>query len=167
MSPASSRDRRTDIADPNRGVYVISVAAELSGLHAQTLRQYDRLGLVSPQRTGGGGRRYSQRDIEQLRLVQELSNDGVSLAGIQRIMDLQSEVDELRHHVAALTEQVGQYRQALDTRSRGRVFTAGRDGVVQLRQDETMPKAPGNGLVLYRSRPESGPRRPRRGVTER
>ena len=77
-------------------VFVISVAAELAGLHAQTLRTYDRLGLVSPGRTRGGGRRYSARDIAQLREVQRLSQEGVSLAGIKRILQLEDEVRRLR-----------------------------------------------------------------------
>ena len=70
--------------DDDTPVFVISVAAELAGMHAQTLRQYDRLGLVSPSRTRGGGRRYSARDVALLREVQRLSQEGVSLAGIQR-----------------------------------------------------------------------------------
>lgn len=78
-------------------VYVISVAAQLSGLHPQTLRQYDRLGLVSPDRTAGRGRRYSARDIELLRQVQQLSQDeGINLAGIKRIIELENQVAELR-----------------------------------------------------------------------
>jgi MerR family transcriptional regulator/heat shock protein HspR len=84
-------------------VYVISMAAELSGLHPQTLRQYDRLGLVSPDRAPGRGRRYSARDIERLREVQRLSQDeGVNLAGIKHIRDLQDEVSALRSRVADL-----------------------------------------------------------------
>ena len=84
-------------------VYVISAAAELSGLHPQTLRQYDRLGLVSPDRAAGRGRRYSVRDIERLREVQRLSQDeGVNLAGIKHIRGLQDEVSELRARVAEL-----------------------------------------------------------------
>ncbi len=84
-------------------VYVISVAAHLSGLHPQTLRQYDRLGLVSPTRATGRGRRYSVRDIAMLRQVQRLSQDeGINLAGIKRIMELENEVAALRSHVAAL-----------------------------------------------------------------
>ena len=81
-------------------VYVISVAAQLSGLHPQTLRQYDRLGLVSPDRTAGRGRRYSARDIELLRQVQQLSQDeGINLAGIKRIIELEQIVDELRQRL--------------------------------------------------------------------
>ncbi|MFI9269914.1 heat shock protein transcriptional repressor HspR [Kitasatospora sp. NPDC052896] len=89
-------------------VYVISVAAELSGLHPQTLRQYDRLGLVRPDRTGGGGRRYSARDIQQLREVQRLSQDeGINLAGIKRII-------ELENQVAALQARIGELAASLE-----------------------------------------------------
>jgi MerR family transcriptional regulator, heat shock protein HspR len=85
-------------------VYVISVAAQLSGLHPQTLRQYDRLGLVSPDRTAGRGRRYSARDIELLREVQRLSQDeGINLAGIKRIIELENQVTALESRVAELT----------------------------------------------------------------
>lgn len=94
-------------ADEDTPVFVISVAAELSGLHAQTLRTYDRLGLVSPGRTSGGGRRYSMRDIAMLREVQRLSqDDGVNLAGIKRIIELENEVDALRSKVDELTAEL-------------------------------------------------------------
>ncbi len=83
-------------------VYVISVAAQISGLHAQTLRQYDRLGLVSPGRTPGGGRRYSLRDIELLREVQRLSHEGVNLEGIRRLLALEHENDRLRRRLHEL-----------------------------------------------------------------
>lgn len=84
-------------------VYVISVAARLCGLHPQTLRTYDRLGLVSPSRTSGRGRRYSPRDVEQLREVQRLSQDeGVNLAGIKRILELENEVAALRARIVEL-----------------------------------------------------------------
>jgi MerR family transcriptional regulator/heat shock protein HspR len=84
-------------------VYVISVAAQLAGMHPQTLRQYDRLGIVCPERTGGGGRRYSARDIETLREVQRLSQDeGVNLAGIKRIRELEDQVAVLSRRVAEL-----------------------------------------------------------------
>jgi MerR family transcriptional regulator, heat shock protein HspR len=92
-------------------VYVISVAAQLSGLHPQTLRTYDRIGLVSPGRTSGRGRRYSMRDIVQLREIQRLSQDeGINLAGIKQILDLQSEADALRAEVLrlrGLVEELG------------------------------------------------------------
>jgi MerR family transcriptional regulator, heat shock protein HspR len=88
-------------------VFVISVAARLAGMHAQTLRQYDRLGLVTPDRTGGGGRRYSARDVALLREVQRLSHDeGVNLAGIKRIIELESQVDALRARLAELRAEL-------------------------------------------------------------
>lgn len=87
--------------------FLISVAAELAGMHAQTLRTYDRLGLVRPQRTSGGGRRYSQHDVELLREVQRLSQDeGVNLAGIKRIIELTNQVEALQARVRELTEKV-------------------------------------------------------------
>jgi len=101
-------------------VFVISVAAELAGMHAQTLRQYDRLGLVTPGRTMGGGRRYSARDVALLREVQRLSQDeGVNLAGIKRIIELESHVDALRAKVDELADELrhayGQLRQVQST----------------------------------------------------
>ena len=99
--------------DVDSPVYVISVAAELSGLHPQTLRQYDRLGLVSPGRSAGRSRRYSLRDIAMLREVQRLSQDeGVNLAGIKRIIELESEVDELRDRLTALAAELAQATHA-------------------------------------------------------
>jgi len=96
------------------GVYVISVAAQLSGLHPQTLRQYDRLGLVSPGRTSGRGRRYSARDILRLREVARLSQEeGVNLAGIKRILDLENTVDALRRQVADLEAELAYLAGAL------------------------------------------------------
>jgi MerR family transcriptional regulator/heat shock protein HspR len=91
--------------------FLISVAAELAGMHAQTLRTYDRLGLVSPRRTSGGGRRYSERDVDLLREVQRLSQDeGVNLAGIKRIIDLTNHVEALQVRVQELTEELAQVR---------------------------------------------------------
>lgn len=86
-------------------VYVISVAAELTGLHPQTLRQYDRLGLVSPGRAAGRGRRYSAREIEMLREVARLSTDGVSLIGIKRILELERHIDALQRQVVRLQHE--------------------------------------------------------------
>jgi MerR family transcriptional regulator/heat shock protein HspR len=87
----------------DRPVYVISIAAQLAGMHPQTLRTYDRLGLVSPGRTPGRGRRYSERDVALLREVQRLSQDeGINLAGIKRIIELEHHVDALRARVAEL-----------------------------------------------------------------
>jgi MerR family transcriptional regulator, heat shock protein HspR len=98
--------RPGDVPD-DAPVFVISVAAQLAGMHAQTLRQYDRLGLVTPGRTVGGGRRYSARDVALLREVQRLSQeDGVNLAGIKRIIDLESHVDALRARAAELAAEL-------------------------------------------------------------
>jgi MerR family transcriptional regulator/heat shock protein HspR len=87
-------------------VFVISVAAELTGLHPQTLRSYDRLGLVRPGRTGGGGRRYSWRDIELLREVAQLTASGIGLEGVRRILELEHQVDALQGRVAELEHQL-------------------------------------------------------------
>lgn len=87
--------------------FLISVAAELAGMHAQTLRTYDRLGLVRPRRTSGGGRRYSERDVDLLREVQRLSQDeGVNLAGIKRIIELTNQVEALQARVQELTDEL-------------------------------------------------------------
>lgn len=91
---------------PEVPVYVISVAAQLTGLHPQTLRTYDRLGLVRPGRTGGGGRRYSWRDIELLREVAELTSAGTGLEGVRRILALEHHVEALQHRVAELEQDL-------------------------------------------------------------
>ena len=98
-------------------VFVISVAAQLSGLHPQTLRQYDRLGLVSPGRTPSGGRRYSARDIAALREVQRLSGLGIGLEGVRRILELELEVAALRGHVAQLESDLRDERTAAESRA--------------------------------------------------
>ncbi len=91
--------------------FLISVAAELAGMHAQTLRTYDRLGLVSPQRSSGGGRRYSQHDVDLLREVQRLSQDeGVNLAGIKRIIELTNQVEALQARLVELAGEVDRLR---------------------------------------------------------
>ncbi|MCL3778153.1 helix-turn-helix transcriptional regulator [Actinomyces sp. 186855] len=107
----------------DRAVYVISVAADLAGMHPQTLRQYDRLGLVSPARTSGHGRRYSHRDVERLRRVQALSQEGVNLEGIRRVLDLERQVEllERENRLLRLREAAVQ-----------RVFAAAADGEVQV-----------------------------------
>ncbi|MER7765962.1 helix-turn-helix domain-containing protein [Kitasatospora sp. NPDC096140] len=117
------RTRRAPSAAPpyvlteDTPVYVISVAAELSGLHPQTLRQYDRLGLVCPDRTAGRGRRYSARDIQQLREVQRLSQDeGINLAGIKRIIELENQVTALQSRVAELVDSLEGAATALQQR---------------------------------------------------
>ncbi len=98
---------------PDIPVYVISVAAELTGMHPQTLRTYDRLGLVSPGRTGGGGRRYSLHDIEQLRQVARLTAEGLGLEGVRRVLDLENQVTTLRSRIAALQDELDAAHTAL------------------------------------------------------
>src|SRR4051812_18804306 len=133
-------------------VYVISVAATLAGMHPQTLRQYDRLGLVSPHRTPGRGRRYSARDIEQLREVQRLSQEeGVNLAGIKRILELENEVHELRTRLAQVEEDRRRASRP-DVRLGRRLFAAGPGGdIVSVPMGRSFSD-PGTALVLWRPR---------------
>lgn len=92
----------------HQAVYVISVAAELAGVHPQTLRIYERKGLVDPGRTSGGSRRYSDADIELLRRIQELTNEGLNLAGVKRVLELELEVASLREHNERLVDEIAQ-----------------------------------------------------------
>jgi MerR family transcriptional regulator/heat shock protein HspR len=101
-----SLNEENQLTDDDAGLYVISVAAEISGLHPQTLRQYDRLGLVSPSRTIGRNRRYSLRDIASLRVVQRLVGEGINHAGIKRIIELESAVANMSIEVAQLRIEV-------------------------------------------------------------
>jgi MerR family transcriptional regulator/heat shock protein HspR len=94
------------VPEDEQAVYVISVAAELSGMHPQTLRQYDRMGLVTPGRASGRGRRYSLRDIASLRNIQRLVGDGINLAGIKRIIELESAVSQMAVEMAKLRIEV-------------------------------------------------------------
>lgn len=102
----SAEERETQPLDDDAGLYVISVAAELSGLHPQTLRQYDRLGLVSPNRTVGRNRRYSLRDIASLRMIGRLVGEGINHAGIKRIIELESAMANMALEVAQLRIEV-------------------------------------------------------------
>ena len=114
--------------DETAPVFVISVAASLAGMHPQTLRQYDRLGLVTPTRSGGGGRRYSPRDVALLREVQRLSQEeGVNLAGIKRVI-------ELEHHVQALQERVLEMHAELE-QAQSALSHAHSTAVASLRRD--------------------------------
>jgi len=99
--------------DNDAPVFVISVAAQLAGMHPQTLRSYDRMGLVKPGRTGGGGRRFSWHDIEMLREVAELTANGIGLEGVRRILDLENRVTALRLRVAELEQEVAVTQRAL------------------------------------------------------
>ncbi|MGH2676124.1 MAG: heat shock protein transcriptional repressor HspR [Actinomycetota bacterium] len=94
-----------------RAVYIISVAAELAGVHPQTLRIYERKGLVRPARTAGNTRRYSDRDIDRLREIQELTQAGVNLAGVKMIMELQAQVDRARRELEELTRELQSARR--------------------------------------------------------
>jgi MerR family transcriptional regulator/heat shock protein HspR len=123
-------------------VFVISVAAELAGMHAQTLRQYDRLGLVSPGRTAGGGRRYSPRDVALLREVQRLSQeDGVNLAGIKRIIELESRVEALQSRVTELLEEL----EVSETRR-----IAAESAVSAAFRRDLVPRTSSSALVVWR-----------------
>ena len=116
--------------DHDAPVFVISVAAQLAGMHPQTLRTYDRMGLVTPRRTAKRGRRYSRRDVARLRLVQRLSQDeGVNLEGIRRVLAMQDEIDDLRAKVNDLTQLLQLIRSAPPG---SRVFTADPSGGVQM-----------------------------------
>lgn len=117
--------------DDTTPVFAISVAAQLSGLHPQTLRQYDRLGLVSPGRAAGRGRRYSSRDVALLREVQRLSQEeGVNLAGIKRVLELEVEAEQLHARIRELTAEVARLSGLVQERSprRQRVFAADVEG---------------------------------------
>ena len=99
-----------------RALYVISVAAELAGMHPQTLRIYERKGLIEPARTSGRSRRYSERDIELLRRIQELSNEGVSLAGVQRILGLEEDLASARRLIEELQSRIESMREEMERR---------------------------------------------------
>jgi MerR family transcriptional regulator/heat shock protein HspR len=104
---------RGQVPGPDAAVYVISVAAELTGLHPQTLRTYERLGLITPGRTGGGGRRYSHTDIELLREIADLTAHGIGLEGVRRILDLQNQVSALALRAQELAGELEATREAL------------------------------------------------------
>ena len=135
----------TEEPDVDEPVFPISAAAELADMHAQTLRQYDRLGLVVPKRRRGGGRRYSLRDIATLREVQRMSQDeGINLAGIARILSLQQ-------RVSALETEVEKLRPRADVGSR--VFSSGPSGrVVIVERGKRAQASEGRSMVLWRPR---------------
>jgi MerR family transcriptional regulator, heat shock protein HspR len=96
--------------ESQRALYIISVAAELAGVHPQTLRIYERKGLIEPQRTTGRSRRYSESDIELLRRIQELTNEGVSLVGVRKVLDLEAELDDARARIGGLLAELERLR---------------------------------------------------------
>ncbi|MEZ2390530.1 helix-turn-helix transcriptional regulator [bacterium RCC_150] len=132
--------------DINQPIFVISVAAELADMHPQTLRQYDRLGIVSPSRAPGKSRRYSQRDIDRLREVQRLSHEGVSLEGIKRILELENQVAALQYRVAELSDELSRRRSPMEAR----IFAAGAAGdVVSLARGQR-PRGRSQAVVVWR-----------------
>lgn len=132
--------------DESTPLFAIAVAAELAGMHPQTLRQYDRLGLVSPTRTAGQSRRYSMRDVVQLREIARLGAEGLNLEGIRRILELENENQALRARVRELETALADELLAKPGR---RVFAAGSEGeVVTLRAGTRAQKA--NQLVVWR-----------------
>ncbi len=139
--------------DDTTPVFVISVAADLAGMHAQTLRQYDRLGLVTPSRTRGGGRRYSAHDVALLRQVQRLSQEeGVSLAGIRRILDLENQVEALRGRVAELAGELDRTRR--ESRRAERVFAVGPAGEAEALRPGQRPRLTrSQALVVWSALP--------------
>jgi MerR family transcriptional regulator, heat shock protein HspR len=127
-------------------VYVISVAAEMAGMHPQTLRQYDRLGLVTPTRTLGGGRRYSLRDIVRLREVQRLSQDeGVNLAGVKRILELEDQVEGLQTRLAQALRELDEMQVSLAAGGYRRTYLPARAGDPY----RGTPHPPSTAVVVY------------------
>lgn len=135
------------VEDEDAPVFAIAVAAELSEMHPQTLRQYDRIGLVVPGRTRGGSRRYSARNIQQLREVARLSADGMSLPAIARLLDLEDEVRMLRRRVLDLE---GALRAERESRPGVRVFAAGSAGVIPVPSGRRIRRS--TDVVLWRPR---------------
>lgn len=129
-------------------LFVISVAAELADMHPQTLRQYDRIGLVTARRQGGRHRRYSPHDVDKLRQIQQFSQQGVSLEGIRRIIDLQDQVEELQDEVDTLRRQLRQAERQGDAR----IFAVGPHGDVVTLARGQRPRPATRELVLWRHR---------------
>jgi MerR family transcriptional regulator/heat shock protein HspR len=133
--------------DENTPMFVISVAAELAIMHPQTLRQYDRMGLVSPSRTSGQSRRYTMRNIAQLRTIAQLSSEGVSLEGIRRILELENQNAELKKRVRDLEKTLA---DELMKRPGARVFVAGDEGIVSLAQGKRSRAS--KAVAIWRAR---------------
>jgi MerR family transcriptional regulator/heat shock protein HspR len=128
-------------------LFVISVAAELAVMHPQTLRQYDRLGLVKPSRTVGQSRRYTMRNVAQLREIASLSAEGITLEGIRRILELENQANELKKRVRDLEQMLA---TELMNRPGARVFAAGDQGVVSLAHGKRPAKS--SSVVLWRAK---------------
>ncbi|MFC7493109.1 MULTISPECIES: heat shock protein transcriptional repressor HspR [unclassified Nocardioides] len=130
---------------PDAAVFVISVAAELSGLHPQTLRTYERMGLITPGRTGGGGRRYSARDIELLREISDLTSSGIGIEGVRRILELEHRAAALAARNEELQAELAATREALR-----QAMTARRTQAPPSRLPALRPPDPDQSLVVWR-----------------
>jgi MerR family transcriptional regulator/heat shock protein HspR len=116
--------KREDKRGDDRGVYIISVAAELAGVHPQTLRIYERKGLLNPSRTAGNTRRYSERDIERLEAIHRLTQDfGINLAGVKMIVELEAELERMRRKMQVLARELERTRRTASERARSREMT--------------------------------------------
>jgi MerR family transcriptional regulator/heat shock protein HspR len=147
-----SRRGQAKSQDDDRAVYIISVAAELAGVHPQTLRIYERKGLLQPARTAGNTRRYSNRDIDRLRMIQRLTQvEGLNLAGVRMIVEMEDEIERMRRRVSALDAELQRARRRL------------RDEVDRLRQEsrraEMVPRAtvPRLRVTVRRPTEQQGP----------
>jgi MerR family transcriptional regulator/heat shock protein HspR len=130
---------------PDAAVFVISVAAELTGLHPQTLRTYERVGLIQPVRTGGGGRRYSARDIDLLREISDLTSSGIGIEGVRRILELEHRVDALAARNEELVAELEATREALRQAVTGRPQPGSGTRVPAVRQQQ-----PNQSIVVWR-----------------
>lgn len=133
------------VPSPEAAVYVISVAAELTGLHPQTLRAYERMGLITPGRTGGGGRRYSVRDLERLREIADLTSSGIGIEGVRRILELDNQAMALRARNEELLAELEATREALR-----RALAAAGALVPANRLPVLRQPAPGQSVVVWR-----------------
>jgi len=128
---------------PDAAVYVISVAAELTGLHPQTLRTYERIGLITPGRTGGGGRRYSHRDLELLREIADLTAHGIGLEGVRRILELENQIDALTRRNEELAAELDRAASALR-----QVLSTNRQSKLPVLREQ--PPVAGQSVVVWR-----------------
>src|SRR4051812_35114650 len=140
-----SQDGFFGAPSPDAAVFVISVAAELTGLHPQTLRTYERVGLITPGRTGGGGRRYSARDIDLLREISELTSSGIGIEGVRRILQLENHLGALTARNEELLAELEATREALRRALAGRPPTPSASRVPAVR-----PQQPSQSVVVWR-----------------
>lgn len=147
MSGAGRRLEEMATPGPDAPVYVISVAAELTDLHPQTLRTYERLGLILPGRTGGGGRRYSHRDLERLREISHLTASGIGIEGVRRILELENRVVAISQRNEELVAELEATREALRQAAAARRTNPGQvaNKLPVLRQPD-----PGQSIVVWR-----------------